>query len=582
MDGCGLNSIREYRYTVWGKQFLAIVWLLLCLPASLCAADDVDIEITGAPEALAENIRARFGVVSLDEMNHSQFRIRANRLVREAVQALGYYHAAFELEISPSLLRVQLAPGSPVVWASPELEVSGGGADNPEILAALSVHPFAVGNPMNHGVYEDYKASLLKVTQSQGYPDSQFTEQRLVVDVNTSEARAVLHVSTGDRFRLGGIEFIGSLIDNDVLYQLLDLEVGVWYQHEMVGRLQRELMNSGYFRSVDVTPATDEERNLVTLKAQIRDEPKSRYSVGLGVASDTGLYTTLNWDKAVLNNRGHGLNINTRLSKPIQTVSSRYTIPWNHPREDYLEWVVAWQGKDRKDTVSYLTKTGINWRLDKRETKRSLGVNLEYEQYEQGSQPRKSTTYILPTASWVRLKIPTHNTNGYRYGIDMVGSSEHLGSDTDFLSTSVNGRYLHRFNETHSLLIRGEVGRIFANDVLEIPASKRFFAGGQDSVRGYSYESISPRDGQGALTGADRLEVGSVQYQYSFNRNWAVVAFVDSGRAYHNDSEPWRTGVGAGVRWSSPVGAVGLDIGFPVDDSEYSGYQVHFYLGPLI
>jgi translocation and assembly module TamA len=341
-------------------------------------------------------------------------------------------------------------------------------------------------------------------------------------------------------------------------------------------------MDSGYFLSVEVQPSTDTERDEVTLHAYIRDEPKNRYNLGLGVASDLGVYGTLNWSRAVVNDRGHGASLNTRVSAPIQHVTGRYTFPRVHPREDYFEAIVAWEGKDHKDTVSKLTRTGLNWRLDKRETKRSVGINLEYEKFEQGSQEEQSSTLVLPTASWVKLKNPTPHDDGYRYGIRGMVSSEYWASDTDFFRVSVDGKYLKRFSERHSVLVRAEAGTIFSDALDKIPSSKRFFAGGQDSVRGFAYESISPRDSNGALTGADKLVTGSVQYQWNFNRSWAVVGFVDSGKAYNNSSEPFRTGVGAGVRWSSPVGAVGIDLGFPIQDEEYSGYQVHFYLGPLI
>jgi translocation and assembly module TamA len=554
----------------------------MCLQLPARADTVVPIEVPGAPPAVAANISARFGAVSVEEVRRSQFRLRANRLVNEAVQALGYYQASFQLDITEQRIHVQLEPGPQVQWAGPQLSIAGPGSDNPEILKALAGHPFIGGTPLNHGAYEVYKTRLLTAVRRQGYPDALFSEHRLRVDVEAGTALPILALETGNRFRLRGIEFIGTRIDEDVLYELLDLEVGAWYRREMVGELQRELMDSGYFLSVEVQPSTDTEHDVVTLHAYILDEPKNRYNLGLGVASDLGIYGTLNWNRAIVNDRGHGAHLNTRVSKPIQNVTGRYTIPRVHPREDYLEWVVAWQGKDHKDTLSSLTRAGLNWRLDKRETKRSIGVNVEYEKFEQGSQSRQSSTLVLPTASWVRLKMPTPVGGGYRYGIKGMASSEYLGSDTNFFRVSVDGRYLKRFSERHSVLIRGEAGTIFSDSLGKIPSSKRFFAGGQDSVRGFAYESISPRDGNGALTGADNLVTGSVQYQWNFSRSWAVVGFVDSGKAYHNSSEPFRTGVGAGVRWSSPVGAVGIDVGFPIQDDEYSGYQVHFYLGPLI
>jgi translocation and assembly module TamA len=565
----------------WGWWCCLLCQLLyLRLPAQ--AADTIAVEVEGAPAWVAANIVARFGELTADEISRPQFPLRARRLVREASQALGFYHATAQLDIDEDSLLVQMEPGPQVVWLPPELAVTGEGSANPRILEVLALHPFQAGVSLNHGVYEAYKNQLLAVVRGQGYPAVEFTTQRLRVDVQANTALPILTLATGKRFTLAALEFIGTRIDDDVLYQLLNLKTGVWYQREMIGQLQRQLMDSGYFQSVDVRPASDEESRKVTLRAYIRDEPGNRYNVGVGVASDSGVYTTLNWNKAIVNDRGHGLRLNTRVSKPVQTVGSRYTIPWSHPRDDYLEWVVGWQGKDYKDTLSYLTTTGVNWRLDKRETKRSVGVNLEYERYEQGSQPRNSTTYILPTVTWTRLKFPTYQDNGYRYGFRLMASSEVLGSDTNFFRGSLNGKYLNRFSEQHSVLIRGEVGRIYASNLEKIPASKRFFAGGQDSVRGFAYESISPRDSNGALTGADKLVTATLQYQWSINRYWALVTFVDAGKAYHNNSEPLRTGVGAGVRWSSPVGAVGIDIGFPVQDDEYGGYQVHFYLGPLI
>ena len=101
----------------------------------------------------------------------------------------------------------------------------------------------------------------------------------------------------------------------------------------------------------------------------------------------------------------------------------------------------------------------------------------------------------------------------------------------------------------------------FTESVFDLPPSLRFFAGGDNNLRGYEYESISPKDSDGKLTGAKYMVTTSLEYQYRVYGNWWLAAFVDSGDAWNNTPE-WKTGTGFGIRWASPVGPVRLDLGF--------------------
>ncbi|MEZ9559105.1 autotransporter assembly complex family protein, partial [Vibrio splendidus] len=106
-----------------------------------------------------------------------------------------------------------------------------------------------------------------------------------------------------------------------------------------------------------------------------------------------------------------------------------------------------------------------------------------------------------------------------------------------------------------------------------------FFAGGDNSIRGYGYESISPRDESGALTGAKFIATSSFEYQYRLVGNWWGAAFYDIGDAF-NDKPEWKHGTGVGVRWASPVGPVSLDFAWGLDAKKGDEFQLHFSLGP--
>ena len=113
----------------------------------------------------------------------------------------------------------------------------------------------------------------------------------------------------------------------------------------------------------------------------------------------------------------------------------------------------------------------------------------------------------------------------------------------------------------------------------ELPASVRFFAGGDNSIRGYAYQSLGPKDDQGDVVGGRNLLVGSVELERRLLDKWGVALFADSGNAFDRAHVDPRTGIGIGIRWRSPVGPVRLDIAHPLNDSKDT-FRIHFSMGP--
>jgi len=107
----------------------------------------------------------------------------------------------------------------------------------------------------------------------------------------------------------------------------------------------------------------------------------------------------------------------------------------------------------------------------------------------------------------------------------------------------------------------------------------RFFAGGDQSVRGYDYQSLSPENSQGDKIGGQYLFAASVEYQYSFAERWRLAGFYDQGNTFNSLSTPsLKSAVGVGVRWVSPVGPLRLDLAHPLDGE--GGVRLHFSMGP--
>ena len=129
-------------------------------------------------------------------------------------------------------------------------------------------------------------------------------------------------------------------------------------------------------------------------------------------------------------------------------------------------------------------------------------------------------------------------------------------------------------------LTRADLGTTYSPDFVDLPPTVTFFAGGDNSVRGYGYETLGPLDDEGNVVGGRHVASFSVEFDRLIAEKWSVAAFVDVGDAFDDFSEiNLRTGVGVGLRWYSPLGPIRVDFAHPLDDPD-SNFRLHISLGP--
>jgi translocation and assembly module TamA len=113
----------------------------------------------------------------------------------------------------------------------------------------------------------------------------------------------------------------------------------------------------------------------------------------------------------------------------------------------------------------------------------------------------------------------------------------------------------------------------------ELPSSMRFYAGGDQSVRGYSYNSLGPKDVNGEVIGGPNLLVGSLEYEYQILEKWSLAAFYDVGNAMDGFDGPYFSGAGIGAHWKSPIGLIRLDVAVALTPEDRH-LQLHVIIGP--
>jgi translocation and assembly module TamA len=191
-------------------------------------------------------------------------------------------------------------------------------------------------------------------------------------------------------------------------------------------------------------------------------------------------------------------------------------------------------------------------------------------------------TFLMPgiRLDGVRADDPLITRRGYRVSLELRGAHEGLLSTASLLQLRAYAKGIYRLGEGGRITLRADAGTTLTDSKFDLPASLRFFAGGDNSVRGYAYQSLGPVDENGEPVGGSHLLTGSLEYEHPVVRDeWWAAAFVDAGNAFGGGGDAdLEVGYGVGVRWYSPVGRLRLDIAVPEDDSR-DNWRIHFGLG---
>ena len=167
----------------------------------------------------------------------------------------------------------------------------------------------------------------------------------------------------------------------------------------------------------------------------------------------------------------------------------------------------------------------------------------------------------------------TFPRRGTASALTLRGGVEGAGSDANFVQVHLQTRWFKGIGANDRFILRGEIGHTFTDSLNALPPSLRYYAGGDNSIRGYQYREVGPRvlteDGDYSV-GAENVITASAEYEHYFNGSWGGAVFVDSGSAFDGRDADWRTGVGVGLRWKSPVGAVRIDLARGLDDPDSS------------
>ena len=563
------------------------------------AEEGISYNIQGVKDdKLRNNIRLHLNSLDVEKalLTDPYWQGEVSDTVATALQPYGYYNSETNVVIDDGdKVTVNVSLNAPLTINKVTREIIGAGREDKAFRERFNALKLKEGDVLNQTIYESFKSSMFNYALSNGYFDFYWQATRLDLVRGAKQANVLLIAQSGPQYQFGELKIVGEDKAKAIISRLKPFETGDAYSSAVLSDFNRRLNQSGYFNRVIARPVVSDAEGLrVPVEVSLQHRPTDAFNVSLGAATDTGPRVRLGWERPWVNDKGHSVSSDIFISEPEQSVTADYRIPMKNITRDYASIEAGYQFIEYANTSFESETLSLSahryWQKNDSPWQHDGSITYLRETYDQGELNTNTTSLVLPGYSLTyRNKDSELNISNGSY-IQMLAQygKEGFGSDIDFAKAVVEATLIRTFNDVHRISLRGEAGAIKTNSFDEVPTSLRFYAGGDQSVRGFDYREISPTADvidpeTGELVtdsiGGKYLLTTSVEYAYRVADNWRVAAFVDAGTATNDTSTTLTYSVGPGVHWLSPIGPVRLYVarGFAPDENTW---QLHIMLGP--
>ena len=550
----------------------------------------VDVE---APSPLKEVLLRDVGVArwqNYAEMTEELL----DRLMREATDearnaaaAEGFFAATITVTIDrqadPAVVTLKVVPGEPTRITSVHITVTGPATtDAPlgtDAIAKLTRDwGLAQGDVFRQPAWTAAKAKAVATLAASPYAAAKITHTEAAIDPEKRSADLTVDLDSGPPFRFGSLDITGlAKYQPSLVRNFNTIRPGEPYSEPELERYIRRLNASGYFASVQaaIDPDTTHPDD-ATVNVAVIEGPTRRFEGGVGYSTDVEFRANASYRDVNIDGNGLQMFTEARLESKAQTGTLRFARPPND-----AGWIGTFSaGVERTDIEGLVTRTafaGTRWHTIEERTEQAVSATFYVDQQEPSGAPSQSAHALYPEYEryWRRVDNLIAPTTGWM-------AVAQAGGGIPGVSTRGFGRVLGRFStwvpldRISELQIRAEGGAVLAPTRDGIPSTLLFRTGGDNTVRGYAFDSLGVQEGDAVVPGR-YYAVANIDAIRWIGGAWGLAVFADAGNATDSLTDfHLALGYGVGARVRTPLGPFRLDVAYGQDVHKV---RVHFSVG---
>lgn len=516
--------------------------------------------------------------------------LKAPQQIKQLLETEGFFSAQVEPRIDQSEQRhiayFKIIPGQQAKVDKLDIQWQGA-ITNPSDQSASGWQALQnewllkPGMPFRQESWTEAKQKLLTRVMLERYPNAAIRHSQATVNPETNMASLLVSIDSGPPVYFGDLQIDGlSRYPEQIIRNLSPFKPGDPYSQTQLLSFQSRLQDTGYFRSVEITADTrsisdtDPEQR-APVKVTVTENQQIKLGVGAGYSTNTGARTQLTLNDLNFLQDGWRLNSSLRLEQKSQNLLADIRLPTSRSgyNDSINSNVVRTDIEGQTTTAGQL---GVRRSWGDRQLEQYVGAKLFTEHLKlDGAESRSS--YAATLSYGITLRRTDNNLNptrGYLLNLQFTGAPSEQLSNGRFLQSYIRAFGYYPITDSTQLITRAELGMV--NGKNNAPATFLFRAGGDQSVRGYDFQSLGVSEGS-AIAGGSYLATGSIEVIQWLTSQWGLAVFTDFGNAANNtrDLKPV-FGYGLGARWKSPAGPIGADIAYGEETGEY---RLHFNIG---
>ena len=528
---------------------------------------------------LAGTLRS-IGPVDLGEASPTragQLAASAARRAELFLRSEGYYAARAQAALSDGgAITIQIEPGARFLVDRVEHRFEGSTGRRPDVKQSV----LSTGDPVRAQSVLDAEAAGLAWLHENGWPDARIAERRVVVDHDRTAAGIVLAYAPGAHISYSGLYIGQSPLRAGFVDRLNPFEAGEPVTRSGLRQFEQRLQALEGVRAATLTtPGGGDGRIAVSAEPA----PKHAVELGLSLSTSDGAGMVGSWSRRNLRGGDETLTLTGELA----TLRQGFDVSVRSPHWRRLDQTLTGVAGIQSEVTDAFNQEEVS--LEARVTRR-LRASLTA-----GFGARLGLSSISDTAGRREIASAAFGTSlvhdnrdsaldpqtGWRGTILAIPATAFGDVSTRFLKLDVSASTYRRISDQVTLAARIRLGGITGADALDLPADDRFYAGGGGSVRGFEYQSLSPRDATGAIIGGRSLGEVSVEARWRGSGSWGGVVFVDAGSAQISSTPQFGDigyAIGVGARYNLGFAPLRVDVALPLS-GQADNPQLYISLG---
>jgi translocation and assembly module TamA len=529
-------------------------------------------------------------------------------LLERMLRVYGYYDALVMRNVTvgegeqanaarPSV-RFDILPGKQYAFGAIDLgTLAAAGPDYPALRAAFEVK---TGDPLLQDKIDEERADLDEALGESGYPFAAIADPSLLIDHAREQGDLTMLVTPGGKYRFGKVTSnLPNFLSGKHLARIARFDPGDLYQRSLELDLRQAIQATGLvatskLTAVEVTPPSGAEPGTVDIAVEMT-KAKLRSIIGqVGYGTGEGFKAEASWEHRNLFPPEGALKFRGIAGTREQLAGVTFRRNNFHGRDkvltvDAFASTLDYDAYDARTVSLVGSLERLSTLLYQKKFSWSLGIELTATGERQATASGNGGNNFGPRQTYFIGAIPLYGqfdtsddllnpTKGYRISTHLSPETSRTNKDQSFyLRAQGDASYYRSVTDKIVLAGRVRVASIPGAPLSAIAPSRRLYAGGGGSVRGYGYQAIGPHDSQGDPTGGRSLVELSAEAR--IQTPWlggalGLVPFIDAGTVGSSSTPSFneiKLGAGIGVRYLTGFGPIRVDVGVPLNPGPDDG-----------